>query len=190
MKREKALGWVIGIVAVVASVVVFLVPFAFILVTAAKTAPEAANLDFTWPTQWMLWDNIQTVLATRNFVVLRAFINSTTFDRVQCGHLGGGLSHGRLRPAAPTVALESADQLPGARRTDRAASTGADHLGAAEHRAVQADLRHDLGECGLEHGLLRPVVPRVRGVHSQRSWTRRRSWTALAPGMTSGAVKG
>ena len=32
------------------SVVVFLVPFAFILVTAAKTAQEAANLDFSWPT--------------------------------------------------------------------------------------------------------------------------------------------
>ncbi len=52
MKREKTLGWVIGIIAVLASIVVFLVPFAFIFVIAAKTAPEAANLDFTWPTQW------------------------------------------------------------------------------------------------------------------------------------------
>ena len=38
MKREKTLGWVIGIVAVLASIVIFLVPFAFIFVTAAKTA--------------------------------------------------------------------------------------------------------------------------------------------------------
>jgi raffinose/stachyose/melibiose transport system permease protein len=85
MKREKTLGWVIGIVAVVASVVVFLVPFAFILVTAAKTAPEASSLDFTWPSQWMLWDNIQTVLTTRNFLILRAFINSTTLTVFSVG---------------------------------------------------------------------------------------------------------
>ena len=37
MKRRRTIGWVIGIVAVFASVVIFLMPFAFILVTAAKT---------------------------------------------------------------------------------------------------------------------------------------------------------
>ena len=78
MKRERRLGWVIGVVAVLASVVIFLIPFAFILVTAAKTTQEAANLDFTWPTTWQLWENIRTVLTVRQFVVLRAFINSTT----------------------------------------------------------------------------------------------------------------
>jgi len=78
MKRERRLGWVIGVVAVIASVVIFLIPFAFILVTAAKTTQEAANLDFSWPTTWQLWENIRTVLTVRQFVVLRAFINSTT----------------------------------------------------------------------------------------------------------------
>jgi len=78
MKRERRLGWVIGVVAVIASVVIFLIPFAFILVTAAKTTQEAANLDFTWPTTWQLWDNIKNVMTVRQFVVLRAFINSTT----------------------------------------------------------------------------------------------------------------
>ena len=85
MKRQRMLGWVIGIVAVVASVVVFLVPFAFILVTAAKTAPEASNLDFTLPTTWQLWDNITNVLTVRQFVVLRAFINSTTLTVFSVG---------------------------------------------------------------------------------------------------------
>ncbi len=78
MKRERRLGLVIGIIAVIASVVIFLIPFAFILVTAAKTTQEAANLDFSWPTTWQLWDNIKNVLTVRQFVVLRAFINSTT----------------------------------------------------------------------------------------------------------------
>jgi raffinose/stachyose/melibiose transport system permease protein len=77
MKRARIRGWIIGVVAVLASVVVFLIPFAFILVTAAKSVQEAANLDFSWPTSWQLWDNITNVLTVRQFVVLRAFINST-----------------------------------------------------------------------------------------------------------------
>jgi raffinose/stachyose/melibiose transport system permease protein len=85
MKRERILGNVIGIVAVLASVVVFLVPFAFIIVTAAKTTQEAANLDFTWPTTWQLWDNIKNVMTVRQFVVLRAFINSTTLTVFSVG---------------------------------------------------------------------------------------------------------
>jgi len=78
MRRQRIIGWVVGILAVVVSVVVFLVPFAFIFLTAAKTAPAAANFDFTLPTEWRLWENIQTVMTIRQFVVLRAFINSTT----------------------------------------------------------------------------------------------------------------
>jgi len=78
MKRQRIIGWIVGIVAVVASVVVFLVPFAFIFLTSAKSAPAAANFEFSLPTEWRLWENIQTVMTIREFVVLRAFINSTT----------------------------------------------------------------------------------------------------------------
>ena len=85
MKRERTLGWVIGIVAVIVSVVVFLIPFLFIVVTAAKTVQEASNLDFSWPTTWQLWDNVKNVLTVRNFVVLRAFINSTTLTVFSVG---------------------------------------------------------------------------------------------------------
>jgi raffinose/stachyose/melibiose transport system permease protein len=52
MRRRKIVGWGVGVVAVVASVVVFLVPFAFIFLTAAKSAPEAAAFDFSLPTEW------------------------------------------------------------------------------------------------------------------------------------------
>ena len=85
MRRERILGVVIGVVAVIASVVIFLIPFAFILVTAAKTTQESANLDFTWPTTWQLWDNIKNVMTVRQFVVLRAFINSTTLTVLSVG---------------------------------------------------------------------------------------------------------
>lgn len=70
--------WPAGLVAMVASIVVFLVPFMFIILTASKTGPEASDLSFTLPTHWVLLDNIKEVLRTRNYVVLRAFINSST----------------------------------------------------------------------------------------------------------------
>jgi raffinose/stachyose/melibiose transport system permease protein len=78
MKRERTIGVVVGIVAILLSIVVFLVPFAFILLTASKTAAEASELGFTLPSPFVLMDNVQEVLTTRNFLILRAFINSTT----------------------------------------------------------------------------------------------------------------
>jgi len=76
MTRLAVRRWTVGSIAIVVSVVVFLVPFAFILVTAAKTAPEASTLSFSWPTEWKLWDNIAAVLADRDGVLVRAFVNS------------------------------------------------------------------------------------------------------------------
>ena len=85
MKRQRTIGWIVGIIAVLVSVVVFLVPFAFVFLTAAKSGPEAAAFDFSLPTQWQLWENIKEVLSVRQFVVLRAFINSTTFTVFSVG---------------------------------------------------------------------------------------------------------
>lgn len=76
MSRLAVRRWTVGTIAIVVSVVVFLVPFAFILVTAAKTAPEASMLAFSWPSEWKLWDNIAAVLADRNGILIRAFVNS------------------------------------------------------------------------------------------------------------------
>jgi raffinose/stachyose/melibiose transport system permease protein len=78
MKRQRTLGKVVGIVAILLSIVIFLIPFAFIFLTASKTASEASELTFTLPSPFVLMDNIQTVLTTQNFLILRAFINSTT----------------------------------------------------------------------------------------------------------------
>ncbi len=69
--------WGLGLVAIVASIVVFLVPFAFIFVTAAKDRTEAALLEFSWPTQWALFENVAEVMATRDGMLVTAFINST-----------------------------------------------------------------------------------------------------------------
>ena len=72
----------VGIVAVLLSVLVFLVPFAFIILTAAKSAPDAARLDIALPTEWMIWQNFTEVLQTRDYMVVRAFVNSTVLTVV------------------------------------------------------------------------------------------------------------
>jgi raffinose/stachyose/melibiose transport system permease protein len=65
------------IVAILVSAVVFLVPFAFIILTAVKGKQQANLLDFSWPQGFYLWDNIVEVVTTRNWMLLTAFINST-----------------------------------------------------------------------------------------------------------------
>ena len=67
----------LSVVAVLVSVVVFLVPFAFIVLTAFKDQKQSALLDFSWPAGNHLWSNIVEVVTTRNWMLLTAFINST-----------------------------------------------------------------------------------------------------------------
>ncbi|HIT74817.1 MAG TPA: carbohydrate ABC transporter permease [Candidatus Avipropionibacterium avicola] len=78
MSPHRAKEFVVGLVSLIVATAVFLVPFGFIFLTASKSAPEAADFAFSLPTQWKLLDNVVEVLTTRDFVVLRAFINSTT----------------------------------------------------------------------------------------------------------------
>jgi raffinose/stachyose/melibiose transport system permease protein len=56
---------------------VFIVPFAFILLTAAKSRTEAARFDFSLPSEWMLLENLWDAIAARNYMLVLAFINST-----------------------------------------------------------------------------------------------------------------
>jgi raffinose/stachyose/melibiose transport system permease protein len=64
-------------VALLVSTVVFLIPFAFIILTSVKSKQEANLLDFTWPTSFHLWENVVEVVTTRNWMLVTAFINST-----------------------------------------------------------------------------------------------------------------
>jgi raffinose/stachyose/melibiose transport system permease protein len=68
--------WWVDVVALTIGTVVFLVPFAFILLTAGKEQVEASSLDFTWPTEWRLWENLQEVLTARDGIVVTALRNS------------------------------------------------------------------------------------------------------------------
>ena len=68
--------WWGGAAAIAASVVVFVVPFAFIVLTAVKTSRDAARLDFSWPSQLAFVPNLVDVVQARDYILVIAFINS------------------------------------------------------------------------------------------------------------------
>jgi raffinose/stachyose/melibiose transport system permease protein len=68
--------YIFGAIAILVSVVVFIVPFAFILLTALMDRKQAARRSFTLPNGWHLWDNLVEVIQTRNYMLLTAFMNS------------------------------------------------------------------------------------------------------------------
>jgi raffinose/stachyose/melibiose transport system permease protein len=64
------------IVAVLAAVVVFIVPFVFMFLTASKTPEDAQNLTFSWPKSWTIVKNLKDVFAYSNDELGTAFRNS------------------------------------------------------------------------------------------------------------------
>lgn len=76
MRRAQARRIVLGLVAILASIIVFILPFAFIVLQAGKTRKAAANLSFDIPESWAFWDNMVEVVTQRDFIVPRAFLNS------------------------------------------------------------------------------------------------------------------
>lgn len=72
----------LGVLAIAVTVVLFIVPLAFMALTAVKDRREAAKLDFSWPTSFHFLENFQDVLSARKFMLVTAFINSTVLTVV------------------------------------------------------------------------------------------------------------
>ncbi|AGZ42139.1 carbohydrate ABC transporter permease [Actinoplanes friuliensis] len=70
-------NYLLSTLAVLLSGVVFLVPFAFIVLTAMKTRQDAAELRFSWPHQFQFVQNLVDVVQARDYMLIIAFINST-----------------------------------------------------------------------------------------------------------------
>jgi raffinose/stachyose/melibiose transport system permease protein len=68
---------VLGTVSIVAFTIFFLVPFAFIFLIAVKDQQQAAELSFSWPTHFQLWQNLKDTISSRDYILVIAFINST-----------------------------------------------------------------------------------------------------------------
>jgi raffinose/stachyose/melibiose transport system permease protein len=69
-------SWWLDVAALLAVLVVFVIPFAFIVLTASKTLPESSRLEFTLPTTWQLLPNLGEVLNARNGLMFTAMRNS------------------------------------------------------------------------------------------------------------------
>lgn len=64
-----------GIVLVVVGIV-FIVPFAFILLIGSKSPQEAGLFQFSWPSEFRLWENLVGVIQTNNYQMALALRNS------------------------------------------------------------------------------------------------------------------
>jgi len=78
MKVWKFLSkhWVDAVALIIIGTV-FLIPFAFMVVTASKTRVEASLFQFSWPSEFQLFDNIREVLSFGDGRMYLAFWNST-----------------------------------------------------------------------------------------------------------------
>jgi raffinose/stachyose/melibiose transport system permease protein len=74
--RNNTRGAVIGVVSIVVTAIFFLVPFAFIFVIASQSTTESALLQFSWPENFQLLDNLKLAFQARDYLMIIAFINS------------------------------------------------------------------------------------------------------------------
>jgi raffinose/stachyose/melibiose transport system permease protein len=70
-------NYLLSTVAVLVSIVVFVVPFAFIVLTALMDRQQASELSFSWPHQFRFVQNFVDVVKARDYMLIIAFINST-----------------------------------------------------------------------------------------------------------------
>jgi raffinose/stachyose/melibiose transport system permease protein len=75
-RKRNTGGLIIGIAAIVISAIFFVVPFVFILLIASKPVAEANLLEFSWPSNFVLFDNLAQAFAARDYLMVIAFINS------------------------------------------------------------------------------------------------------------------
>ena len=76
MKRKQMTRRICQILVFLLSVVIYIIPFYFIVLTSFKTRKEAARLDLAWPTEWNFIENCKKVFTANNYMVVRAFWNS------------------------------------------------------------------------------------------------------------------
>jgi raffinose/stachyose/melibiose transport system permease protein len=74
--------YLIGIIAILVSIVVFLVPFAFVVLEAAKNPREAGLVQFSLPTEWRLWQNFIDVVSVNDYNFVLAMFNSIVLTTV------------------------------------------------------------------------------------------------------------
>ncbi|GAB3825496.1 ABC transporter permease subunit [Kribbella italica] len=82
VNHKPGRNYLLSAVAIVASFVVFVIPFVFIVLTAVKDRQQASLLDFSWPHQFQFVENFVAVVKARDYMLVIAFINSTVLTAV------------------------------------------------------------------------------------------------------------
>lgn len=75
MKKQRRLTLLGDILGCVFAILIFAVPFIFMLINALKDRREANLLRLSLPTEWM-WDNFKQVISSNNYQIITAFKNS------------------------------------------------------------------------------------------------------------------
>jgi raffinose/stachyose/melibiose transport system permease protein len=74
--RGRIKQLIIEIIAVLVSGIVFWIPFYYILINSFKNTTEASWMQIGWPGSFHIIENYKTVLASQEWMVPRAFLNS------------------------------------------------------------------------------------------------------------------
>ena len=76
-RKKKKLRKVFSeILAIILSLIIFGVPFYFVIINASKDTKESSLLNMDLPSSFQLMENIQAVMAAQNGMIVRAFFNS------------------------------------------------------------------------------------------------------------------
>jgi len=75
MKNLKK--YVLEVISVVMALIIFGIPFYFIIINSFKSKEDASNLSMALPKTFQIIENYKAVLQTQDGMVIRAFINST-----------------------------------------------------------------------------------------------------------------
>ncbi|HEY8596173.1 MAG TPA: carbohydrate ABC transporter permease [Devosiaceae bacterium] len=69
--------YALSALAVLFALVVFVVPFIFIILMAMKDKQQASLINFSWPTHFQFFANLIEVVQARDYMLLTAYVNST-----------------------------------------------------------------------------------------------------------------
>ncbi len=132
MKPKQQRAWIVGVLAILVSIVVFLIPFSFVILQAAKSPAEASSLAYSLPSKWQFFENLVMALSANDGFLIRALINSAiltvcsvTLTVIITSMAGYVLARKKSRFRTP-------GQLLRPRRIDRPTSGRANHLGDAK----------------------------------------------------------
>jgi raffinose/stachyose/melibiose transport system permease protein len=75
-KKKKAGRYLAEAVGVLLALIVFGIPFYFVIVNALKNTQEAAQLSMAWPSSIHFMENANAVFSAQNGIIFRAFFNS------------------------------------------------------------------------------------------------------------------